>query len=125
MSLFTLIQAVSPLAVVSSFFSIPDNVIRFPRNTTSFIVSIAVVSFVLQLMLIVAREWDKLAREWNKLLKTREWTPSMFRSVKKKPESLGTMMSGAYRRYPTRTSHTETLVEPELDAIPAREFLPV
>ncbi|KAF2684746.1 hypothetical protein K458DRAFT_487060 [Lentithecium fluviatile CBS 122367] len=47
-----MISAVSPIGIVSTFFAMPQRILYFKRNTVSFIVSVIVVTAVLQLLLI-------------------------------------------------------------------------
>jgi hypothetical protein len=50
-----MVSAVSPVGIVSAFFAIPQPVLYFERNTISFITSVAVITIVLQLLLVLRK----------------------------------------------------------------------
>jgi hypothetical protein len=60
-----MVSAVSPIGIVSTFFAIPQPVLYFERNTTSFIISVIVMTFGLQMLLVLRGDHYRKTAGWK------------------------------------------------------------
>jgi hypothetical protein len=110
------ILAVSPLAVVSALFAIPTNVVSFTRNPTSFVISIAVMTVGLQLLLFLARSHIRHCKWWKGFT-------GRAKQARLSPAEICRLITGCcttsvFRKKSRRSDTMETLVE----IIPMREL---
>ncbi|KAF2266353.1 hypothetical protein CC78DRAFT_615163 [Lojkania enalia] len=76
------VSVISPIAIVSAFFAIPDNIMSFKRNLMSFSISIIFITAVLQLLLFLKGGSLRRFHWWRKITTSKQreqlrgYTPS-------------------------------------------------